>query len=56
MVATPTKLTEKQRNILKEFAELSGEDTSSLGKNIFQRVKDAMAANKRSARQAGGLI
>ena len=42
-VETPTKLNDKQRNLLKEFAELSGEDTTVLGKKLFQRIKDSIS-------------
>lgn len=40
-VVTPTKLTERQRELLKEFAKISGEKTHGSGKNIFEKMKDA---------------
>ncbi len=43
IVTTPTKLSEKQRNHIKEFAELSGEDTSTMGKTLLKRFKDAIS-------------
>jgi molecular chaperone DnaJ len=36
-VAVPTKLNERQRQLLKEFAEISGEKRS---KGIFEKVKE----------------
>ena len=42
VLTTPTKLTDKQRNLLKQLAELSGEDTSSMGKKFLQKFKDAI--------------
>lgn len=40
-ILTPTKLSEKQKELLKEFAELSGETPQSGGKGFFERMKDA---------------
>ena len=41
-VQTPTKLSNEQKEILKKFAELRGEDIKpAQGKNFFERVKDA---------------
>ncbi|MCL5289846.1 MAG: molecular chaperone DnaJ [Bacillota bacterium] len=41
-VATPTKLNDKQRELLREFAKLSGEKPpKGSDKNIFEKVKDA---------------
>ncbi len=41
-VRIPTGLTEEQRDLLKRFAELSGEEIKdSHGKSFFERVKDA---------------
>ena len=40
-VVTPTKLSAKQRELLKEFADIGGEETYSQSKSIFQRFKDA---------------
>lgn len=37
-VAVPTKLTERQKQLLREFAEISGEKTRSKG--IFEKVKE----------------
>jgi molecular chaperone DnaJ len=39
-VETPTKLNKKQKELLKEFAELSGEETTPLTKNFFSKVKE----------------
>ncbi|MBI5888298.1 MAG: molecular chaperone DnaJ [Deltaproteobacteria bacterium] len=39
-VETPAKLSKRQREILEEFASLSGEDTMPLRKNFFSKVKD----------------
>lgn len=40
-VLTPTKLTEKQKALLKEFANLNNENISEKDKGILGRVKDA---------------
>jgi len=40
-VVTPTKLTSKQKDLLKEFVDIGGEETYSQSKSIFQRFKDA---------------
>lgn len=42
-VQIPTSLTEKQRELLKEFAEISGEDIREPGKDkgFFEKVRDA---------------
>jgi len=37
-VAVPTKLTDRQKELLREFAHLSGEKTK--GKSIFEKVRD----------------
>lgn len=39
-VETPTKLSDRQKEILEEFAALSGEDTTPLRKNFFSKVKE----------------
>ena len=39
-VETPTKLTKQQKELLKEFADLGGEETTPLAKNFFSRVKE----------------
>ncbi|OEF96235.1 molecular chaperone DnaJ [Desulfuribacillus alkaliarsenatis] len=41
VVVTPTNLTSKQKELLKEFTEAGGDDTYSQSKSIFQRFKDA---------------
>ncbi|OEH86142.1 molecular chaperone DnaJ [Desulfuribacillus stibiiarsenatis] len=41
VVVTPTNLTQKQKDLLKEFADIGGDDTYSQSKSFFQRVKDA---------------
>jgi len=38
---TPTKLTERQRELLAEFADQSGEEYKKEKKSIFEKVKDA---------------
>ncbi|WP_333871382.1 DnaJ C-terminal domain-containing protein, partial [Desulforamulus putei] len=41
-VVTPTKLSEKQKELLREFARLSGEKPpKGAEKNIFEKMKDA---------------
>ncbi len=40
-VVTPTKLTDKQKALLKEFANLSNENISEKDKGLFGRVRDA---------------
>ncbi len=39
-VETPTKLDKKQKELLEEFASISGEDTTPLRKNFFSKVKE----------------
>jgi molecular chaperone DnaJ len=38
-VETPTHLTARQKELLREFAELDGEDTNPLTKGFFEKVK-----------------
>lgn len=40
-VQIPKKLNEKQRDLLRQFADASGENTGDLGKSFFGKVKDA---------------
>lgn len=40
-VSVPKKLTEQQKEILRSFAEASGEHTGGQGKSFFDKVKDA---------------
>lgn len=40
-VITPTKLSERQKQLLQEFAALSGESPAGEGKGFFEKVKDA---------------
>lgn len=42
MVEVPTKLNDKQRSILKEFAEVSGDDVHEQRKGFFDKMKDAL--------------
>ena len=41
VVVTPTKLSEKQKELLREFARLSGEDTHEQQETLFERMKKA---------------
>ncbi len=41
-VITPKKLNPKQKELLKEFAEISGEEIYNEDKGFFEKVKDAM--------------
>lgn len=40
VVETPVKLTKRQKEILEEFAQISGEEGASNGKNFFSKVKE----------------
>ena len=40
-VVTPTRLTEKQKELLREFARLSGERVETAEKGFFGKMKDA---------------
>jgi len=40
VVKTPTSLTKRQEELLREFAEISGEEISKKQKNFFQKLKD----------------
>jgi len=41
VVVTPTKMTEKQKELLREFGKLSGEETHEQQQSIFERMKKA---------------
>lgn len=41
-VVVPKKLNSKQKDLLKEFAEISGDEIKHVEKGLFDRVKDAM--------------
>lgn len=40
-VVTPTKITEEQKQLLREFAQLGGESPAGVEKGFFKKVKDA---------------
>jgi molecular chaperone DnaJ len=40
IVETPTRLTAKQKELLKDFAELGGEEVNPLSKGFFDKVKE----------------
>ncbi len=40
-VVTPTRLTERQKQLLREFAALSGENPAGESKGFFEKVRDA---------------
>jgi molecular chaperone DnaJ len=42
VVETPRKLTARQRELLEEFAKLSGEDVHPLSKSFFDKVKSML--------------
>jgi molecular chaperone DnaJ len=45
-VEIPKKMNDKQRNLLLEYAKLSGEDLEKLGeKGIFTKIKNAFGQN-----------
>lgn len=44
-VVTPKNLTEKQRELLKEFARISGEDINPEQKGFFKKMKDAFGVS-----------
>ena len=41
-IVTPKRLNSKQIALLKEFAEISGEEISRYDKGLFDKVKDAI--------------
>lgn len=41
VVVTPSRLNEQQKELLREFARLSGEETHERDQNIFERMKKA---------------
>ncbi|ACV63960.1 chaperone protein DnaJ [Desulfofarcimen acetoxidans DSM 771] len=41
-VVTPTKLNDKQKELLREFARLGGKNVSSTDKGFFEKVKDVI--------------
>jgi molecular chaperone DnaJ len=44
VVETPTQLNDRQRELLEEFAEISGDDAHPLSKNFFDKFKDVFGA------------
>ena len=40
IVETPAKLNARQRELLEEFARISGEDVNPMGKSFFEKVKN----------------
>jgi molecular chaperone DnaJ len=42
-VETPTNLNKRQREILEEFARMSGEEVQPMRKNFFDKVKDMLS-------------
>jgi len=44
-IITPKKLTEKQKQLLREFAEISGETIDEQTKSFFDKVKKAFKGN-----------
>jgi molecular chaperone DnaJ len=40
-VSVPKKLSEKQKELLREYAAISGDETEEQGKSFFNKVKDA---------------
>jgi len=45
VVETPTHLTERQKELLAEFARLSGEDANPMSKGFFEKVKGLFGAS-----------
>ena len=41
-VVVPKKLNSKQKDLLKQFAEISGDEIKQVKRGLFDRVKDAM--------------
>ena len=41
-VVVPKKLNSKQKDLLKQFAEISGDEIQHVERGLFDRVKDAM--------------
>lgn len=46
VVETPTKLTPRQRELLEELAQISGEETHPRGQGFFQKVKELFEAKE----------
>jgi molecular chaperone DnaJ len=40
-VEVPKRLNDKQKNLLREFAEMSGDDSHEQRKGFFDKMKDA---------------
>ncbi len=40
IIETPTRLTARQKELLKEFEELSGDDHRPLARNFFEKIKE----------------
>ena len=41
IIETPRKLNDQQRELLEEFARISGDEVHPLSRNFFDKVKDA---------------
>jgi molecular chaperone DnaJ len=44
VLETPTKLNDKQRELLEEFARISGDEVHPLSKNFFEKFKGVFGA------------
>jgi molecular chaperone DnaJ len=44
VVETPTKLNERQRELLEEFAQISGDEVHPLAKNFLDKIKEVFGA------------
>lgn len=44
IVETPTKLNDRQKKLIEEFAEISGDEVHPLSKNFFDKFKDVFGA------------
>ena len=44
-MVTPTKLNDRQKELLKEFAEINGEDINEQSSNFKDRAKDSLKEN-----------
>lgn len=42
VVETPTRLTQRQKELLEEFAKISGQDVNPIGKSFFEKVRDLL--------------
>jgi molecular chaperone DnaJ len=47
LVEVPAKLTAKQKQILRQFAEASGQETNPIGKGFLEKMRDLFSGDEK---------